>query len=346
MINNRISRIISELPVPAYLVTSQADLFYLTGTDLEGFWLVISKEGPVVITSGLLAGQLKENFPDYEIISSRVFSDSLREYCGKRGITAIGADFLNISHALGKQLAGIAELKDTLGLVEKHRMIKDEGEIEKIRKACKLTVSALKYARNLLKPGVSEKQIMFKIEEYFEKNGARPAPKFAPIVAFGPNTANPHHVSSDRKIKKNDVALIDLGCVQNGYCSDLTRSFNLGKINTLFKEVHALVKEAHARAVERVRSGVKASDIDDMARKTISDSGYGANFIHTTGHGIGIEVHESPRLSAKDRTVLETGMAVTVEPGIYLPGQFGARHEDLILVKNNGCEVLTDDLNG
>jgi Xaa-Pro aminopeptidase len=346
MINNRINRIISDLTVPVYLVTSQADLFYLTGIDLEGFWLVISKEGAVLITSKLLAGQLNENFPGSEIIISRAFSDSLREYCRKRGITAVGTDFLNISHALGQKLAGVAELKDTRGLVERRRMIKDSGEIEKIRKACKLAVSALKYARKLLKPGVSEKQIMFKIEEYFEKNGARPAPKFQPIVAFGPNTANPHHISSDRKIKKNDVALIDLGCVLNGYCSDLTRTFNLGKINTLFKEVHTLVKEAHARAVEQVRSGVKASDIDDVARKTISDGGYGANFIHTTGHGIGIEVHESPRLSAKDETVLETGMAVTVEPGIYLPGQFGARHEDLILVKNNGCEVLTDDFNG
>ena len=140
--------------------------------------------------------------------------------------------------------------------------------------------------------------------------------------------------------------MIDLGCEQNGYCSDLTRTFVLGKINTLFKEVHSLVKSAHAKAVEQVKGGVKASVIDGIARKTISDGGYGANFIHTTGHGIGIEVHESPRLSGKDSTVLETGMAVTVEPGIYLPGQFGARHEDLILVKNNGCEVLTDDLNG
>lgn len=331
---------------PAYLVTSQADLFYLTGVDLDGYWLLLTKGGPAVITSELLAGQLAAGLPGTEIISARDFAAAATERCARARCPGLALDFAELAHSQGAKLAEKIKLEDAGGLVARARMVKDEGEIELMRKSCRIAVSALAAARKMIKPGVTEKQIMFKIEEYFASKGARPAPKFRPIVAFGPDTANPHHVSSDRKFIKNDVILIDLGCEFGGYCSDLTRTFVLGKINSPFKEILGLVRQAHARAVERAKSGVKASVVDEAARKTITDGGYGANFIHTTGHGVGIEVHEPPRLSPSDTTVLRPGMAVTVEPGIYLPGIYGARHEDLLLITKKGNEVLTDDLNG
>jgi Xaa-Pro aminopeptidase len=345
MRKDRLRRIISKLKQPAYLVTSQADLFYLTGIELDGFWLLLAKRRPVIITSELLAGQLKKALPGTEILTSRGFAATAAEYCRKTGIRRLGADFSEIDHSLAEKLEKFIKIEDTGGLTARIRQVKDRGEIANIRKACGITVSALKHAKKLLKPGVTEKQIMFKIEEYFAKNGARPAPNFRPIVAFGPDSANPHHVSSDRKLIKNDIVLIDLGCEYKGYCSDLTRTFILGKISNPFKGILKLVKKAHARGVERVKSGVKASVVDKAARKTITDGGYGANFIHTTGHGVGIQVHEPPRLSPTDTTVLKQGMTVTVEPGVYLSGKYGARHEDLVLITKKGNEVLTDDLN-
>jgi Xaa-Pro aminopeptidase len=180
---------------------------------------------------------------------------------------------------------------------------------------------------------------VFKIEEYFAKNMVRPS--FPIIVASGPNSANPHHISSKRKIVANDVILMDLGCVYKGYCSDLTRTFFLGKTNDLQRKVYALVKRAYGRAMRALKKGVKASSIDNAAREVISNAGFADKFIHTTGHGVGIDIHEPPRLSAKDNTVLKNGMIVTVEPGVYIKGRFGVRIEDTVLINKKGKRVLT-----
>jgi Xaa-Pro aminopeptidase len=190
-----------------------------------------------------------------------------------------------------------------------------------------------------VKPGMTEIQIAFKIEEIFANNKVRSS--FTPIVAAGPNTANPHHISSTRKVDKNDVILIDMGCLYNGYASDLTRTFAIGKIKYLYSTVYAAVSRAHRKAIQAVRPGIQANHVDGIARDIITRAGFGLQFIHSTGHGVGIEVHEPPRLSSRDATVLKAGMVVTVEPGVYLPGQFGVRIEDTIQVTNNGRKVLT-----
>ncbi|MFH1367904.1 MAG: Xaa-Pro peptidase family protein [Elusimicrobiota bacterium] len=344
MKQNRINNIISDLPVPAYLVTDKHDLFYLTGVELDGFWLLLTKNGFTAFTSPMFAEQLSELLPGENVISGKMLLNLLEAYCAKNRVKTIGVDYEKTNLFLAKGLEKIAPLEDTRNLVMRYRQIKGREEIELVKRSCKIAVSALKFARKFIKPGMSEIEMMFKIEEYFAKRHAKPA--FPTIVASGPNSANPHHISSARKIKRNDVVLVDLGCVKNGYCSDLTRTFILGKIRNPFKEIKALVREARDQAVKRVKDGALASDIDSTARKIISDGGYADYFIHTTGHGLGIEVHEPPRLSAADATVLRTGMFVTVEPGIYLPGKFGVRHEDLLLVKEKGNEVMTDDFNG
>ena len=197
----------------------------------------------------------------------------------------------------------------------------------------------MRYAFSLLKNRISENEIAFKIEEYFARNGTRPA--FLPIVASGPNSAWPHHVSSSRSVRADDVVLIDLGCTYNGYCSDLTRTFFLGKINKLRQKVKGLVKKAHDTALQDIRPGKAAREIDRASRDVISKGGYGDFFIHTTGHGLGVTVHEPPRISSLNQSKLKAGMVITVEPGIYLPGEFGVRIEDTVLITNKGREVLT-----
>ncbi|OGS25147.1 MAG: hypothetical protein A2314_02800 [Elusimicrobia bacterium RIFOXYB2_FULL_50_12] len=395
MIPLRIGRVVARLKTPAYLVTAASDIHYLTGFSLEGFWLLITREGGFAFASPLLAGHLRgvldsinPNFalgsrnsssdaglflpkkdstvgnatlslfssknsrprsPRFSrpnakvgikvIESSNIFKAFVR-FCKTNKIREVGFNPQKISFALaGKLAAKVAMRPVDNDPVEAERIIKDAGEIEKIRQSCSLAAKAYEHICKYVRPGVTEEQIGFKIEEYFAKNGAKTS--FPCIVAAGPNSANPHHINSGRKIEENDVVLIDLGCILHGYCSDLTRTLFLGKINRFRARIYSIVRAAHHLAIKRLKSGVKASAIDKTARRTISACGYGRQFIHSTGHGVGIEIHESPRLGRHDNTLLKPGMVITVEPGIYLQGQFGVRIEDTLLITEKGNEVLT-----
>jgi len=335
---NRIKKLIPKLK-RAHLFVDKNDIFYLTGAQLEGFWLLVTKKGAVAIAYEMLSGQLKSILKGIEIVSGDNFVETLSDYLRKAAIREVGTCGAKISHALFDKISSKIKLKDDGDIVSDARQAKDRFEIKTIRKACRITVQALRAVRPLIKPGISEEEILFKIEEYFAKHKARPS--FPLIVASGPNSANPHHVSSLRKIKRNDVILLDIGCVYKGYCSDLTRTFFLGKTNSLQQKIYLTVKNAHDLALKCVKQGTGAFDVDKAARDVICKAGFGAKFIHSTGHGVGIEIHESPSLSVKAKSVLKAGMAVTVEPGIYLEGNFGVRIEDTVLVTKKGSEVLT-----
>ncbi len=168
-------------------------------------------------------------------------------------------------------------------------------------------------------------------------------PSFDLIVAFGENGALPHHVTSERKLKDNEPILIDFGCVYKGYCSDITRTFFHGTPGEEFNKVYNIVKKAHDEGLKALKPGLAAKAADKVCRDIISDEGYGQYFIHSTGHGVGLEIHESPAVSSRadEKSLLKKGMAVTVEPGIYLLGKFGVRIEDTALITDDGCEVLT-----
>ena len=336
---DRIEKTIRGLKVPAQLFTSKNEIFYLTGVELEGFWLLVERKGAVIFTSKMLSGQLKSLFAGFKVISGDGLTGLLAGYLREKGIKELGIDGSAVSHAFFKKLNRKIKLKDEGNILSTLRLRKDINELKAIKKSCRITASAMRFARKLIKPGITEDEISFKIEEYFLKHGARPA--FTLIIASGPNSASPHHISSSRKIKRNDVILLDIGCVYKGYCSDLTRTFFLGKTINLRKRVYAVVKRAHKEALGKVRPGARACGIDKAARDVIRKAGFGDKFIHTTGHGVGIEIHEAPRLSAKDKTVLKTGMVITVEPGIYLDGDFGVRIEDTAVVTKKGREVLT-----
>jgi Xaa-Pro aminopeptidase len=330
---------ISKLPLGNHLITNKSDLFYLTGVELEGFWLLVADKKAVVFAPQLLAGQLKRLLPGLGVAGGDNLIELLVQYCKREGLKGLGVCASKMSHSFYVKLNRKINLKDEGDVVVKIRQKKDAQEISKIARACQIASSAMRYAKSLLKPGVTEEEIVFKIEEYFAKNRVRPS--FPIIVGTGPNSANPHHISGSRKIAVNDTVLIDLGCVYKGYCSDLTRTFFLGKTNDLQQKAFTLVKRAHGLALLKAGQGVAVWEVDKAARDVISQAGYGDKFIHTTGHGVGIDIHESPRLSAKDDTVLKSGMVVTIEPGIYFAGRFGIRIEDTILIKKKGRKVLT-----
>jgi len=226
-------------------------------------------------------------------------------------------------------------------LVEELRQIKDSGEIDKIRRACHIAESALADVVDGLRAGVTERETAALLEHEFKRRGAQRT-SFDTIALFGARSSLPHGEPTDKPLEVGDIVLIDCGCLVDGYCSDLTRTFFFGRIPGAWaEEIYLCVQQAQQAALAAVRAGAGASDVDAAARNLISRAGYGARFGHGTGHCVGIEVHENPRLNATSKAVLAAGMAVTVEPGIYLPGQGGVRIEDLAVVSEDGCDVLT-----
>jgi Xaa-Pro aminopeptidase len=336
---NRIKQLIRLLKHKSFLVTSPADQFYLTGSKLTGYYLLAGKKGVFAFTSELMYEQLKKELLGIDVFYDKNIIELLIRICKKHGIKSICVDDTQISRHSSQTIASKIKVKFVKNPIRNLRIIKDAHEIQQIKKACKIAKSAMHYAKSLLKPGITEKEILLKIELYLLKLGLKPS--FDIIVASGPNSAFPHHISSDRKVAKQDIITIDLGCVYNGYCSDLTRTFFFGKINKLYKTVFRLVAKAKTKAESLLRSGIKADSIDLSARKVISSAGFGKSFIHSTGHGVGIEIHEEPRLSRKSKTVLKSGMVVTVEPGIYIKGKFGVRIEDTLLITRKGSVNLT-----
>jgi Xaa-Pro aminopeptidase len=337
--HQRFKSIIPTLPQPYCLYTTTVDLLYLTGVSLDGFWLLLGKEGPVIFTVTMLSDQLQSIMPGISMVVNDNMLQALFDYCKKHTITEIGIDTAKITNSFAQRLGSQLKLHDIGNFLFVYRQVKDIEEIQKIRKACSITVAAYEYIKTRIRPGVTEEAIMFKIEEFFAKNRVRPS--FTPIIAFGANSAKPHHLSSRQKLAADDTILMDIGCIFEGYCSDLTRTYFFGRISSLKRNIYSLVKKAHDFSIKNVKSGRKASFIDGIARGVIKAGGYADRFIHSTGHGVGIEIHEAPRVSKKDSTVLKPGMVITIEPGIYLNGQFGVRIEDTVLVTQKGSEVLT-----
>ena len=222
-------------------------------------------------------------------------------------------------------------------LINQCRRLKDEQEIELMRQSSRMNDLAMEEVKKLLIPGVKEIEVVRQLEHIFQEINSE-AISYGGIVAFKENAADPHGKSGDRVLAEGDSIVIDMGCVYQGYYSDMTRTFFV-KENSM-REVYDIVLQANLNAIARVKPGVKLSDIDAAARSVIEDAGYGPYFTHRTGHGIGLEIHEPLDVSSTNDTLAEVGMCFSIEPGIYLPGKGGIRIEDLVVVTEEGCEVL------
>ncbi len=232
----------------------------------------------------------------------------------------------------------LVSIKDEL---YKLRMVKDETEIEKIRTACKITEKSVYDCLNFLKKGVTEREIAARIDYEFRLNGADGS-AFDTIVLFGKNSSLPHGKPTDKKLNRDDIILIDCGCIYEGYCSDLTRTFFCGvERDTQILDIYDTVLSAQLKALSTLGPGVKANDVDNVAREIISSKGFGDYFGHGLGHGVGLEIHELPRLNKDSDYILKEGNVVTVEPGIYIANKGGVRIEDTVLITSKGYERLT-----
>ncbi len=222
------------------------------------------------------------------------------------------------------------------------RLHKDADEIADMRCAVNIAERSLLDVLPMIKPGVTEKEIAAELSVQLLRNGSDPELPFQPIVAGGPNSANPHAVPTQRPLQNGDLLVIDWGARANGYCSDITRTFAIGSLDQDLRTIYDAVQQANAAGRAAGKPGVLAGDVDNAARTVIESTGYGVYFTHRTGHGLGLEDHESPYIFAANRQVLSAGMTYTVEPGIYLPGKGGVRIEDDMLVTQNGSESMTD----
>jgi Xaa-Pro aminopeptidase len=255
---------------------------------------------------------------------------------------AIEADSMTVAtrERIGARLPKL-EIGATSGMVEHLRQVKDKEELALIRHAAMIAEKSFAVLRTRLCPEQTEKQIGDALEHQFRLFGGD-GPAFAPIVAIGPRAALPHAKLTDRPVGNGDILLVDWGAQWQLYKSDLTRVLVTGRISTKLHRIYEVVLRAQARAIAAIRPGVPTTEVDTAARSVIAEAGFARRFNHGIGHGFGLEIHESPRMSAENTAVLKPGMVVTVEPGVYIPGWGGVRIEDDILVTRDGHEVLTN----
>jgi Xaa-Pro aminopeptidase len=316
---------------------------YLTGFTGSDGVLLLKSDQSVLMVDGRYATQAQEEARQAEIVEYRDKVEGIAEILTAGAIKAAGFEAAAVSfETYGKLKEKVSDirLEAISGNVGNIREIKDEGEIALLRKAAGKASRTLAALQDIIRPGISERDIVLELEYRLKQNGAEGV-SFATIVASGRNSAQPHAAPGIKKLSPGDALVIDFGAVYEGYHSDETCTFFLPPVSDRQKEVYALVKEAHDRALGAVKAGIPCREIDRIARDCIDKGGAGRFFSHGTGHGIGLDVHEPPRIASPSEAVLEAGMVVTIEPGVYIPGLWGVRIEDMALVKKDDCEVLT-----
>jgi Xaa-Pro dipeptidase len=359
MLNSRLSRLdqlMASNHFDAIVLNPGPSLVYLTGLHfhlMERPTLFLYKRGesPRAILPELEAGKLEKistaiivnTFGDDPASWQSVINQALEGWLKpgqSLGVEPTRLRFLEMDY-LSKALPDVKFLpaETVIGAL---RLQKDDEEIECMRKAVKIAQNALKATLPLMKSGVSEQEIASELVIQLFKAGSSTELPFAPIVASGPNSANPHAVPTDRKIKKGDLVVIDWGAAYDDYFSDLTRTFSVGEISPELVKIYEVVKSANAAGREAGKPEHPAGEVDAAARTVIEAAGYGEFFTHRTGHGLGMEAHEQPYMFAGNPLVLKKGMVYTVEPGIYLPGKGGVRIEDNVVISEDGSECLSD----
>jgi Xaa-Pro aminopeptidase len=340
-------RLMQESELDALLVTNFTNVTYLTGFTGDDSYLLVTSEGQLLLSDERYRIQLEEECPGLALEirgPGSKMSEWTAEILKKQGLSklAVEADTMTVAQysALQEALGGV-ELTPKSGLVEKLRIIKDESEIAAIRDAARLAERAFAVIRASLRPGRTEREVAFEIEEQIRLFGGS-GWSFPAIVAIGPRAALPHARPTDIRIGSSDFVLIDWGARGRQYVSDLTRVLVTGRIPPKLETIYGVVLRAQQQAIEAIRPGVMMQEVDAAARDIITEAGYGPQFGHGLGHGIGLQVHEAPRLAKNQEERLEAGMVVTVEPGIYIPGWGGVRIEDDVLVTAEGHEVLTN----
>ncbi len=339
-----IRRILAEHELDGLMVTKQQNWQYLSGFTGTNAVIIVTKDDNYLITDFRYLEQASKEARGFHILKPfALFEDAVVEHVIKLGLKKLGFESDNLTYrtySMYKEKLPGVELIPLQQVVETIRRVKDRKEIKALRKAAGITDAAFNHILDFIKPGARESDLACEIEFFMRKNGAQKS-AFDIITASGPRAALPHGVATDKKLALGELVILDFGAVHAGYHADMTRTVVLGQPDRQQKEIYELVLEAQERAMKAIQPGIKCSAVDLIARDLITVRGYGPNFGHSLGHGVGLEIHEKPGFSPKEDTVLEPGMVLTVEPGIYLSGWGGVRIEDLVLITAHGCELLS-----
>ena len=324
------------------IITSDLNINYIIGTKVEGTFLITDKDNVFITDARYIEGVNNTVTIDDEIIVIDVANLAESDYLTFfANCNRVGIEENNISYAKYQKFIRLFRLKEvveTNNLVEKQRMIKDDEEILKIRKACEITDLCFNYLLEKIKIGMTEREIALEIQKFFMENGADGL-AFDTIVAIGENSSKPHAIPTDRTIKNGDAIVIDLGAKYKGYSSDMTRTIFVGNISEEDKELYNFVLACQKRVSNKIKDGVDGKEIAESLEKEFNARNY--SLIHALGHGVGVDVHEMPILSYRSSYILKENMIVTNEPGIYIPGKIGIRIEDTMLVNKLRSEELT-----
>lgn len=344
---NHIKQIAAKLPeygLDAMLITSEPGEFYAVGFHGEGVALITAQESWYYTDSRYIEAANEQVQADHVSMpeKGRNYCATVEALIQEHGLKVVGfeEDYMTVASYKRWSEGLSAEMKGASALLESLRGSKDDEEVESMKAAQAIAEKALEETLKSLKPGVTEKEIAALLEYNMIRFGAEKK-SFDTIIASGPNSSKPHAVPGDRKVQEGDFVTIDFGCVVNGYCSDTTRTVAVGEPTEEMRKVYDIVLQAQLAGIAAARAGVSGKEIDAASRKVIEDAGYGPYFTHSFGHSLGLEIHESPNASPSDATIMPKGAVISAEPGIYMPGKFGVRIEDVLFLNQAGCEVIT-----
>jgi Xaa-Pro aminopeptidase len=334
-----------ELKIDALLVSALPNIRYLSGFTGDNGLLLVTPESQTLFTDPRFSTQASQECTCAIKIAPRGPVDPFAvEAIRRKKLKRVGFEATRIVYDVYQRLKESLPLGTTLkpvgSVIEKLRMVKSKEEIAHIRRSVQTNSQAFEKTVQSIRPGVSEAAIAAELEFRMRRLGAEKA-AFETIVAAGPRSALPHARPGSRKVGVNELLLIDMGSCEDGYMSDMTRMLFFGKVDRRIRNMYKAVLLAQLAAIAAVRAGAVSGQVDRQARQVLESEGLGKQFIHSTGHGLGLEIHEPPRVGFRDKTRLEAGMVITIEPGAYIPDFGGIRIEDTVLVTNNGCEVLT-----
>ena len=327
------------------LLTSRYSRYYGAEYDIAEGIAVVSAKGCRYFTDSRYIESAQNGIREFDVIMtdrehpySQLINDAISDF----GITAIGyeEEYLTVAEFVSFEKKLNAKLIPMHAEISGFRAIKEPWELENMRKAQEIADKAFAEVCTRIKVGMTEKELQAELIYCLYKNGAEGL-SFNPIVVSGPNTSMPHGVATDRVIQEGDFITMDFGAFYNRYCSDMTRTIAVGYVTEEMEKVYNIVLQAQLAGIAATRAGVTGKEIDAAARTVIADAGYGAYFGHGYGHSLGLEVHERPNCNPSGETVMEAGMVSSAEPGIYLPGKFGVRIEDVVIFTADGCENIT-----
>ena len=343
----RLREMMKEKYIFGVYVTSPENVFYLSGfTGFGDARLLIGRTNAWLITDSRYTVQAAEECPEYTLVTANAENiATLEELLRKEMICTLGFENERIAYRDYKALKeryDFVQLAELDGYFTELRDVKEEDELFCIEKACQIACRSLYEVLDDIRPGTAESEIAAELEYRMRKNGAS-GKSFETIVASGKRSAMPHGVASDKKIENGDAVTIDFGCIYKHYCSDMTRTFFVGRPDAELESIYRIVYEAQIAAMEGYRFGMTGAELDAISREIITEKGYGPNFGHSLGHGVGIEIHEGAAISRRNTKAIQKDTVFSIEPGIYVEGLGGVRIEDLVVAGENGLRILTSD---